>query len=70
MSRIISDKEIIKRRRFANKAAKIEEKFNELIQEAYKAGISSDIRIWVMTEVCRPVVKIWFFRDSGSIQNE
>ena len=31
MSRIISDKEIIKRRRFANKAAKIEEKFNELI---------------------------------------
>ena len=70
MSRILNAKELKLRRMFSRKAAKIEEAFNELISEAYEAGIPPDISINVMPEVRRPVVKIWFFRDSDSIQNE
>lgn len=70
MSRNFTVKDGKKRRAFSRKAAKIEDAFNKLIQKAYEVGISPDVSIWVMPEVRRPVVKIWFFRDSDSIQNE
>jgi len=69
MSRIFSNKESRKRRKFANKAAKIEDNLNKLICSAYKTGLYPGVSIGVMPEVKKPAVKIWFFRDSDSIQN-
>ncbi|MEW6738784.1 MAG: hypothetical protein AB1325_02615 [Nitrospirota bacterium] len=70
MSRILTTKEAKQRRNFSRKAMKIEEAMNKLIADGYESGFPPDVSIWVTPEARRPVVKIWFFRDSDSIQNE
>lgn len=69
MPRILSQKEVQRRTRLQFEIGKVEDQLNQLISKAHDIGMPPDVSINVNIDSCRPIIKVWLFRDGDSIRS-